>query len=237
MRVGASSVGQGLGFLFELFLGNFGKFGEEEGGGDRDTETRDGEVDPLDVGEVVGILTGKEVLGSDQRTGERGDTVERLRELKTEVGDAGRGHDRDIRVCRDFERSKTASSDRCADDEAAKDGVGVGGADRELGHRPEKNGAERVKTETHDDGKLVAAALQDFSSNGREGKVTDTKVGSLQAGRLDLGDAENVLEVLVEHIEETVGETPEEEEGGDQAEWPNYGSAVITMRDSGTGSP
>ena len=34
-----------------------------------------------------------------------------------------------------------------------------------------------------------------------------TEVGDLETGRLELGDTEHVLEVLVEHIKETVGKT------------------------------
>ena len=225
LSIGARGISQSLGFVFKLVLGDFGQFRKEECSSDRDTETRDGEVDPLDVGEVVGVLTGEKVLGSDQRTGKRSDTVERLRKLETEIRDVGRGHDRYVRVGRDFERGETAGSDGRADDETAKDRIRVGGADRELGDGPEKDGTGRVQGETHDDGEFVAAALQDFGGDGREGKVTDTKVGGLETGRLDLGDAEDVLEVLVEDIEETVCETPEEEEGGDETEGPDWGSA------------
>jgi hypothetical protein len=43
----------------------------------------------------------------------------------------------------------------------------------------------------------------------------------LETSRLELGDTENILEVLVQHIEETIGETPQEEEGGDEDERPH----------------
>jgi hypothetical protein len=177
------------------FLRNLGKTREEEGHGDEHAHARDGEVDPLDVGEVVGVGTG--------------------------VGDVDWGHGRDVRVCSDFERGETASDDGGADDETAKDALLVGGGDRELCDGPEENGAERVEAETHDDGELVSPALQHFTGDGGVGKVTDTEVGDLKTGGLELGDTEDILEVLVKDVEETVGETPQEEEGGDEDERPD----------------
>jgi hypothetical protein len=203
------------------FLRNLGKTREEEGHGDEHAHARDGEVDPLDVGEVVGVGTGEEVFGRDEGAGERGDTVERLGELQSEVGDVDWGHGRDVRVCSDFERGETASDDGGADDETAKDALLVGGGDRELYDGPEENGAERVEAETHDDGELVSPALQHFTGDGGVGKVTDTEVGDLKTGGLELGDTEDILEVLVKDVEETVGETPQEEEGGDEDERPD----------------
>jgi hypothetical protein len=56
---------------------------------------------------------------------------------------------------------------------------------------------------------LVALATEDLTGDGGEGKVTDTKVGNLETGRLKFGDAEDLLEVRVEDVEETVAETPD----------------------------
>jgi len=81
-----------------------------------------------------------------------------------------------------------------------------------VGSRPEEDGTERVKAETHDDGDLVTLALEDLSGDGREDEVTTTEVHDLETGRLELCDSENILEVLVQDIEKTVRETPEEEE-------------------------
>ena len=38
----------------------------------------------------------------------------------------------------------------------------------------------------------------------------------LDVGRFGFGEVQCVLEVLVQHIENAVGETPQKEEGGDQ---------------------
>lgn len=75
--------------------------------------------------------------------------------------------------------------------------------ERRFGDGPEEDSTEGVKTETGNDGDLVALALKDFTSDGRVAEVTDTEVSDLKPGRLELGDAEDVLEVLVEDIEKT----------------------------------
>jgi hypothetical protein len=141
--------------------------------------------------------------------------------LESEVCDVDWRHGRDVRVRGDLECGETTSDDGSAGDEPAKDALLVARVDGELCDGPEEDGAERVEGETHDDGELVSAALQDFTGDGGEGKVTDTKVGDLETGGLELGDAEDILEVLVEHDEETVGETPQEEERGDEDECPD----------------
>jgi hypothetical protein len=44
---------------------------------------------------------------------------------------------------------------------------------------------------------------------------------TLKTSRLSSRDAEDVLEVLVQHIKKTVGETPKEEERGNEDESPD----------------
>jgi hypothetical protein len=68
---------------------------------------------------------------------------------------------------------------------------------------PEHDSTEGVERETHEDSGLVALALEDFGGDRREAEVTTTEVHDLETGRLKLGDVEDDLEVLVEHIEET----------------------------------
>jgi hypothetical protein len=148
----------------------------------------------LDVVEVGLVTAREEVLGSDERTGERSDTVHGLRDLETEVGRADRGHDGDVGVGSGLKGSKTTGDDSSADDEATEDGLVVA-ADRELGYGPEKDGTERIERKTHDDGLLVAATLENLSGDGRESKVTDTEVGNLKTSRLELGDVKDILEV------------------------------------------
>lgn len=177
----------------ESFLGNLGELGANKGDGNKGTHAGDGEVDPLDAGEVGRVFAREEVLGGDEGADERGDTVERLRELKTERGDLERGHDRDVRVGGDLKRRETTSNDGSADDEATEHTLLVGGSGRSLGNGPEENSTDRVEGETHQDTLLVTPAAEHETSDRREAEVTDTKVGNLKTSRLELGDAENVF--------------------------------------------
>jgi hypothetical protein len=131
-----------------------------------------------------------------------------------------RWDDRDIRVGGDFKGCQTTSDNGGADDETTKDGL-VGGFTGEFGDWPEEDSTKRVEAETHNDGCLVTSSLHDFSCDRREGEVTDTEISGLETGRLGLCDTENLSEVTVEDIEETVRETPKEEERSDEDECPN----------------
>lgn len=224
------SLGKSLSLGLEGLLGDFRQLGKSEEQGDNDTHSSDGKVHKSDRSEILAMLVREEVLGSNERTGERSDTVERLRELKSEVGDVVWWHNGNVRVGGDFERSKTASDDSGTDNETTEDCVWftLGG---EFGDGPEEDSTERVETKTHDDGKLVTSSSHDFTSDRGEGKVTNTKVSSLKTGGLSFRDTEDRTEVGVEDVEETVGETPEEEERGNEDESPEILSLDETMSD------
>lgn len=165
----------------------------------------------------MGVLAGEEELGSDQGADERRNTVPGLAELQTCRGKGWVTDDDSVRVGSCLESCKTTGNDQGAGAEATEgsNAVLIGG---EVGSGPEEDGTQGIEREAHEDSDLVALALHDFSSNGREEQVTTTEVDDLQTGRLELGDVEDGLEMLVEHIEKTVGETPEEEERDDEGE-------------------
>jgi hypothetical protein len=106
-----------------------------------------------------------------------------LRKLQSQTSNVVRWHDSDIRVGGDFKSGETASNHSGADNETGKDGARVGCTDREVCDRPEENSTERVETETGDNGDLVSLSLQDFGSDGRVCKVTNTKVGGWDCQR------------------------------------------------------
>lgn len=83
---------------------------------------------------------------------------------------------------------------------------------------PEHDSTDGVERETHKDTDFVTEALQDLSGNGGEEEVTTTEVHDLETSGLELGDTEDILEVLVQDIKKTVRETPEEEERGDEGD-------------------
>jgi len=218
------SLGSVSSLILDDSLGDLRKLGKEEENTNSSTSTGDSEVDKLDVGKAVLVLAGEEELGGNQGTDERGNTVPRLAELKTSVGTGGVANDDCVRVGRCLKSSETTSDDKGASAEAAKDCTTVGVGVSRLGNGPKQDSAKRVKRKTHQDGLLVASSLKDLSSNGREEEVTTTKVHDLETSGLETADAENGLEMLVEDIEKTVGETPEEEERDDESEGEDKGA-------------
>ena len=214
--VGKLDVGGAL----EVGLGDLRKLAQSEEDRNGDTSAGDTEVDVLNVGEVVLVLTGEEGVGSNERSDEGSNTVPGLAELETSRGALRSTNDDGVGVGGSLEGSKTAGDDQGADTEATEGSRCLGGTG-EVCSRPEENGTERVEGETHQDGDLVTLSLEDLSGNWRVAEVTTTEVHDLEASGLELGNAEDSLEVLVENIEETVRETPEEEERCDEEDWVN----------------
>jgi len=198
-------------------LSNLGKLGEDEQDGNSDTEAGNTEINELDVGEVVSVLAGEESLGSDERTDEGSNTVPGLAELETRRGSLGVTDDNGVGVGSSLKSGKTASNDQSASTETTEGcrGIGLGG---EVSSRPEHDSTDRVERKTHQDTDLVAESLEDLSSDGGEDEVTTTEVHDLETRRLELGNAKDILEMLVQDIEKTVRETPEEEERGDEGD-------------------
>lgn len=67
----------------EHLLRDFWQLGNEEQDGDGNTGTGNGEVDELDIDQVVGVLAGEEELGCDQGADEGCNTIPRLAELES----------------------------------------------------------------------------------------------------------------------------------------------------------
>ena len=198
-------------------LSNLRQLGEEEHDTDSDTQKSDSQVDILDSLEGVGVLAREEVLGGDKRANEGGNAVPGLAELQTSGGPGWVTDHNGVRVGGGLKGSKTAGNDQSAGEETTERSSCVVGAS-EVGSRPEEDGTKRVESKTHDDSDLVTLTLEDLSSDGREDEVTTTEVHDLETGRFEPCDSEDILEVLVQDIEKTVRETPEEEERCNKAE-------------------
>jgi len=198
-------------------LGNFRELAKHKQNSDSNTCTGHCKVDKLDIGEVISVLAGKEELRGNEGTDERSDAVPRLAELETS-GSSGRGpNDSSIRVGSGLKGSKTAGNNQSACAETTKrSGCALGA--REVGSRPEHNRTDAIESETHKDSDFVTLALHNLSCDGGEEEVTTTEVHDLKTGRLEFGDSEDILEMLVKDIEETVGESPEKEERCDQTD-------------------
>lgn len=194
--------------------------GAEEQDSDGGTGAGDREVDVLDVGQVVLVASGEEELGGDEGSDETGDTVPRLTELESGRGRGWVTDDDGVRVGGSLEGGETTGDDQSTGEEPTVRGEPVVEAG-EVSSRPEEDRAEGVEAQSHDDGELVSLSLEDLCGDWREEEVSTAKVHDLETGGLQPADLQDILEVLVEHIEQTVGETPEEEEGDDQGQRPD----------------
>jgi len=216
-----TGLGESISFGLKSFLRGFGELGEEECDDYADTEKSDSEVDPLNIVEVVLVTAREEVLGSNEGTGEGSHAVERLGELQPKGSDVERLQGRHVGVRGDLERSQATSDNGRACNESTEDCSSIGAGRGRLRDRPKQDSTQRVEGQTGDDGDLVTLAFENFTGNGRVTEVTDTEIGDLKTGGLKLGDMKDVLEVLVQYIEETVRETPQEEQRRDERECPN----------------
>lgn len=73
-----------------------------------------------------------------------------------------------------------------------------------MGCWPEKDGAETVEGEAHENGDFVTFSLHDFGCDRGEEEVAASEVDDLKTGGLEFGDVEDGLEMFVENIEEAV---------------------------------
>lgn len=166
----------------------------------------------------VCIFTAEECLGRNEGPNEGGDTVPALTELETSRCSGGVTDDDSVGIGGRLQGCKTAGDHKGACQETTKGSLLVLRCG-EMSDWPEKDSTQGIQSKAHQDGDFVTLALEDFGSNRREAEVATAKVHNLKTGGLETGNAEYCLEMLVEDIEQSVTEAPEEEEGDDQAEW------------------
>jgi len=201
----------------EHLLRNFWQLSDEEQDSNGNAGAGDSEVDELDIDQVVCVLASEEKLGGNERADERCNAIPRLTELKSGRCAGRVTDDNSVGIGRSFKSCKSTSNHESAGTKSTEgsNAVFVG---REVSGGPEEDGSQRVKRKAHKYCDLVAFALHDFSSNGREQEVTTAEVNNLKTGRLELGDVEDGLEMLVEHIKKAITEPPEEEQADDEGE-------------------
>ena len=83
--------------------------------------------------------------------------------------------------------------------------------------RNEEQGSDAIEHQARDDSHLVAPLADDGSSRQRHDEIT-TIHHRLHQCRTPLGDNQGVLEMLVQDVEDAMGESPKEEQGGYQGE-------------------
>lgn len=203
-----SQIGALLSLKSHVGICDFWDWREEEDDGKEGDEASNTDVCPLDLAEILGVL--EEHSGGEQRSDDGANSLERLRQLKTELGESGRTASGDEWVGGGLEGGETASDDEEGATEATE-GLIDGG-------RPEHESTDGVDEETKDEGPSVAELSYEPTGVCKRSDEVGPEVGTLETTSLGGCDVESSLELGVQDIEETVGETPHEEEDGDQGD-------------------
>lgn len=208
----AGGTGGHLSLVGHIGVGDLRDGSEEEDDCEDGDEACDSKVDVLDS--LEGLAVGADMLeddvGSKERSNDGTDSLDGLRQLETELRPFRRTADGNVGVGGDLECRQTRSSEEhgtAETTEASLDGRG-----------PEHERTDAVDGETEDEGVAVSELAEEPTRVCQGTDEVGTKVGTLETRRLTLGNVKSDLETGVEHIEKTVGETPAEEEGGDQAD-------------------
>ena len=185
---------------------DLGDGGEVKHDGEEEHKRGDPEVRPLHVAQVRGIGVLEEDARGEQRRHHGPDSLEGLAQLEAKLGKARRAAGGDERVRARFQGRQPGPDDEQRAAEAAEGAVD--------GRRPEHEGADAVDAQPRDEGPAVAELAHHPSRiRGRADEV-GAEVGALQPPGFGRGDVERVLEFGVQHVQEPVGEAPEEEEHG-----------------------
>ena len=146
-------------------------------------------------------------MAAHQRPEHPADAVAALRQVDAGRAGVGRAERRRVGVGDGFETGQTGRQDEKADQEGAE------GADLGRGNEPE--GANRNQRQADDDPALVAKAPGQHPGRNSHKEVPHV-VRELHERRLCLGDVQRVLEVLVEHVDHAVAQSPKQKERADQ---------------------
>lgn len=190
---------------FVLLGGDFGQTNPREQEGDDHDHDADEQIGHGDVGRLVFVVE-KEVAAG-QRADNPSQTVEGLREIDALFAVFGLAEHGDIGVGGGFKEGESAPDDEEAAEEEGE------GHDLRAGNEEQRPDAVENKTEQH--AGTVAVAANEGAGGQRHEEISAIDHG-LDVGRFGFGEVQRVLEVLVQHIENAVGETPQKEEGGDQ---------------------
>lgn len=197
-----------LGLEFHIGICDLGKLGEEEDDGQEENESSNAEVCPLNLGQIILGGVGEEDTAGKKWSNDRADSLERLGQFETELGESGRSASSDEGVRTSLERRQTGTDNEERATETAEGSVD--------GRRPEHQGTDTVDAQAGNEGPPVTELSHDPTGVGERADEVGTEVGTLQTTGFRGSNVEGGLELGVQNIEETVGETPEEEEDSDQ---------------------
>ena len=192
---------------FVLLGRDFGQTNAREHEGDGDDHDADEQIGHGDVGRLA--LFGEEKVAAGHRSEDPAQTVEGLREIDALFAVFGVAEHGDIGVGRGLEEGESATDDEEAAEEEGE------GHNLRAGNEEQRPNAVEDKAEQH--AGTVAVAANEGAGRQRHEEISAVDHG-LDVGRLGFAEVQRVLEVLVQHIENAVGESPQKEECGDQKE-------------------
>ena len=190
---------------FVLLGGDFGQTNPREQEGDDHDHDADEQIGHGDVGRLVFVV--EEEVAAGHRADNPTQTVEGLREIDALFAVFGLAEYGNIGVGGGFKEGESAPDDEEAAEEEGE------GHDLRAGNEEQRADAVEDKAEQY--AGTVAVAANEGAGGQRHEEISAVDHG-LDVGRLGFGEVQRVLEVLVQHIENAVGETPQKEEGGDQ---------------------
>ena len=158
----------------------------------------------------VGTNVLEDDLSGEDGSNDGANSLDGLRQLETELRVLGRTADSDVRVGGSLKSRQTRTSNEHGTAETTEASLD--------GRRPEHESTDTVDGETEDEGVAVTKSAKEPSRVGQGTDEVGTKVCSLETRRLSSRDVNSDLEARVEDIEKTVGESPHEEEDGDQGD-------------------
>ena len=151
---------------------------------------------------------------TNQRAEELPQAVERLRQIQASLGSGGFTQHGGIGVGGGFQAAQAAGDHKQREEEKLE-ALRCSG-----GHK--QQGAGGIEAQAQQDAGLVAVPVHQ-QAGGQGDQEISAEVGALQQARLRLADVQGFLEVLVEYIEQAIGQAPEKEQAGDQDQCPAIG--------------
>ena len=182
---------------FVLLGGDFGQTNAREQEGDDHDHDADEQIGHGDVGRLVFVV--EEEVAAGHRSEDPAQTVEGLREIDALFAVFGLAEHGDIGVGRGFKEGESAS-----DDEEAAEEEGEG---HDLRAGNEEQRADTVENKAEQHAGTVAEAANEGAGGQRHEEITAVD-HDLDVGRFGFAEVQRVLEVLVQHIKNAMGEPP-----------------------------
>ena len=192
-------------------IGDLGNRRKEEDHGQEKDKGGDAKVRPLNVGKIFRVSVSEEDSRRQKGRHDRADGLEGLGELQTELGQSWGTTCGDEGIGRSLESRKTGADDEKRAAKAAKRSIDGG--------RPKHEGTNTVDAESGDERPSVTKFADNPARVSEGANQVSAKVCTLQTSSLGGCNVQGILEFGVEDIEETVCETPQEEEHGDESDW------------------